>query len=149
MCCPQDICSLQEEIDKMNKMSIMSKKEMKDLVILLVNNCDKSIKKDFKELADTLLELISSKTISEKIKYDSLNKFIFTYLLGNVNKETHHTQITGRVDIDVENYDFKLICNSKFAYDLALLKSIIERMNKKYKVDKIDIINLIMLMLIK
>ena len=114
----------------MNKMSIMSKKEMKDLVILLVNNCDKSIKKDFKDLADTLLDLISSKTIPEKIKYDSLNKFIFTYLLGNVNKETEHTQITGRVDIDVENYDFKLITNSKFAYDLALLKSIIERMNK-------------------
>lgn len=133
----------------MNKMSIMSKKEMKDLVILLVNNCDKSIKKDFKKLADTLLELISSKTIPEKIKYDNLNKFIFTYLLGNVNKETSHTQITGRVDIDVENYDFKLITNSKFAYDLALLKSIIERMNKKYKVDKIDIINLIMLMLLK
>ena len=130
-------------------MNIMSKKEMKDLVILLDNNCDKSIKKDFKELADTLLELINSKTIPEKIKYDSLNKLIFTYLLGNVNKETEHTQITGRVDIDFENYDFKLICNSKFAYDLALLKSIIERMNKKYKVDKIDIINLIMLMLIK
>ena len=133
----------------MNKMSIMSKKEMKDLVILLVNMCDKSIKKDFKELADTLLELISSKTMPEKIKYDSLNKFIFTYLLGNVNRETDHTQITGRVDIDVENYDFKLITNSKFAYDLALLKSIIERMNKKYKIDKIYIINLIMLMLIK
>lgn len=133
----------------MNKMSIMSKKEMKDLVILLVNNCDKSIKKDFKDLADTLLELISSKTIPEKVKYDSLNKFIFTYLLGNVNKETEHRHITGRVDIDVENYDFKVITNSKFAYDLALLKSIIERMNKKYKVDKIDIINLIMLMLIK
>ena len=133
----------------MNKMSIMSKKEMKDLVILLVNMCDKSIKKDFKDLADTLLDLISSKTIPEKIKYDSLNKFIFTYLLGNVNRETERTQITGRVDIDVENYDFKLITNSKFAYDLALLKSIIERMNKKYKVDKLDIINLIMLMLIK
>lgn len=130
-------------------MNIMSKKEMKDLVILLVNNCDKSIKKDFKYLSDTLLELISSKTIPDKIKYDSLNKLIFTYLLGNVNKETEHTQITGRVDIDFENYDFKLICNSKFAYDLALLKSIIERMNKKYKVDKLDIINLIMLMLIK
>ena len=130
-------------------MNIMSKKEMKDLVILLVNMCDKSIKKDFKELADTLLELINSKTIPEKIKYDSLNKFIFTYLLGNANTEEHHTQITGRLDIDVENYDFKIICNSKFAYDLALLKSIIERMNKKYKVDKIDIINLIMLMLIK
>lgn len=133
----------------MNKMSIMSKKEMKDLVILLVNNCDKSIKKDFKDLADTLLELISSKTIPEKVKYDSLNKFIFTYLLGNVIKETEHTHITGRVDFDVENHDFKVITNSKFAYDLALLKSIIERMNKKYKVDKIDIINLIMLMLIK
>lgn len=133
----------------MNKMSIMSTKEMKDLVILLVNNCDKSIKKDFKDLGDTLLELISSKTMPEKIKYDSLNKFIFTYLLGNVNKETEHTHITRRVDIDVENYDFKLITNSKFAYDLALLKSIIERMNKKYKVDKIDIINLIMLMLLK
>lgn len=133
----------------MNKMSIMSKKEMEDLVILLVNNCDKSIKKDFKDLADTLLELISSKTMPEKIKYDSLNKFIFTYLLGNVNKETERTHITGRVDIDVENYDFKIITNSKFAYDLALLKSIIERMNKKYKVDKIDIINLIMLMLLK
>lgn len=130
-------------------MNIMSKKEMKDLVILLVNNCDKSIKKDFKDLGDTLLELISSKTISEKIKYDSLNKFIFTYLLGNVNTEEHHTQITGRVDIDVENYDFKIMANSKFAYDLALLKSIIERMNKKYKVDKLDIVNLIMLMLIK
>ena len=130
-------------------MNIMSTKEMKDLVILLVNNCDKSIKKDFKELADTLLELISSKTMPEKIKYDSLNKFIFTYLLGNVNKDTEHTHITWKVDIDVENYDFKLLCNSKFAYDLALLKSIIERMNKKYKVDKIDIINLIMLMLIK
>lgn len=133
----------------MNKMSIMSTKEMKDLVTLLVNMCDKSIKKDFNELADTLLELISSKTIPEKIKYDSLNKFIFTYLLGNVNKDTDNTHITGEVDIDVENYDFKLLCNSKFAYDLALLKSIIERMNKKYKVDKIDIINLIMLMLIK
>lgn len=133
----------------MNKISIMSKKEMKDLVILLVNMCDKSIKKDFKELADTLLELINSKTIPEKIKYDSLNKFIFTYLLGNANTEEQHTQITGKLDIDVENYDFKLICNSKFAYDLALLKSIIERMNKKYKVDKLDIINLIMLMLIK
>lgn len=133
----------------MNKMSIMSTKEMKDLVTLLVNMCDKSIKKDFNELADTLLELISSKTIPEKIKYDSLNKFIFTYLLGNVNKDTDNTHITGKVDIDVENYDFKLLCNSKFAYDLALLKSIIERMNKKYKVDKIDIINLIMLMLIK
>lgn len=130
-------------------MNIMSKKEMKDLVILLVNNCDKSIKKDFKELADTLLELINSKIIPDKIKYDSLNKLIFTYLLGNVNKETERTQITGRVDIDVENYDFKIITNSKFAYDLALLKSIIERMNKKYKVDKLDIINLIMLMLIK
>lgn len=34
----------------MNKMSIMSTKEMKELVILLVNMCDKSIKKDFKEL---------------------------------------------------------------------------------------------------
>lgn len=133
----------------MNKMSIMSTKEMKDLVTLLVNMCDKSIKKDFNELADTLLELISSKTIPEKIKYDSLNKFIFTYLLGNVNKDTDNTHITGKVDIDVENYDFKLLCNSKFAYDLALLKSIIERMNKKYKVDKLDIINLIMLMLIK
>lgn len=133
----------------MNKMSIMSTKEMKDLVTLLVNMCDKSIKKDFNELADTLLELISSKTIPEKIKYNSLNKFIFTYLLGNVNKDTDNTHITGKVDIDVENYDFKLLCNSKFAYDLALLKSIIERMNKKYKVDKIDIINLIMLMLIK
>ena len=133
----------------MNKMSIMSIKEMKDLVTLLVNNCDKSIKKDFKDLADTLLELISSKTMPEKVKYDSLNKFIFTYLLGNVNKETERTHITGRVNIDVENYDFKLITNSKFAYDLALLKSIIERMNKKYKIDKIDIINLIMLMLIK
>lgn len=130
-------------------MNIMSKKEMKDLVILLVNNCDKSIKKDFKDLSDTLLELISIKTIPDKNKYDSLNKLIFTYLLGNVNKETEHTQITGRVDIDFENYDFKLICNSKFAYDLALLKSIIERMNKKYKVDKLDIINLIKLMLIK
>lgn len=133
----------------MDKMSIMNKNEMKDLVILLVNNCDKSIMKDFKNLADTLLELISSKTISEKIKYDSLNKFIFTYLLGNVNNEIEHIEITGRVDIDVENYDFKLITNSKFAYDLALLKSIIGRMNKKYKVDKIDIINLIMLMLLK
>lgn len=130
-------------------MNIMSTKEMKDLVILLVNMCDKSIKKDFKELADTLLVLISRKTIPEKIKYDSLNKFIFTYLLGNANTEEQHTQITAKLDIDVENYDFKLICNSKFAYDLALLKSIIERMNKKYKVDKLDIINLIMLMLIK
>lgn len=130
-------------------MSIMSEKEMKDLVILLVNMCDKSIKKDFKELGDTLLTLISSKTIPEKIKYDSLNKFIFTYLLGNANTEEQHTQITGKLDIDFKNYDFKLICNSKFAYDLALLKSIVERMNKKYKVDKIDIINLIMLMLIK
>lgn len=97
----------------MNKMSIMSTKEMKDLVTLLVNMCDKSIKKDFNELADTLLELISSKTILEKIKYDSLNKFIFTYLLGNVNKDTDNTHITGKVDIDVENYDFKLLCNSK------------------------------------
>lgn len=130
-------------------MSIMSEKEMKDLVILLVNMCDKSIKKDFKELGDTLLTLISSKTIPEKIKYDSLNKFIFTYLLGNANTEEQHTQITGKLDIDFKNYDFKLICNSKFTYDLALLKSIVERMNKKYKVDKIDIINLIMLMLIK
>lgn len=130
-------------------MNIMSTKEMKDLVILLVNMCDKSIKKDFKELADTLLELINSKTIREKIKYDSLNKFIFIYLLGNANTEEHNTQITARLNIDVENYDFKLISNSKFAYDLALLKSIIERMNKKYKVDKLDIINLIMLMLIK
>lgn len=50
---------------------------MKDLVILLVNMCDKSIKKDFKDLGDTLLELISSKTMPEKVKYDSLNKFIF------------------------------------------------------------------------
>lgn len=133
----------------MNKMSIMSTKEMKDLVILLDNMCDKSIKKDFKDLGETLLDLISSKSIPEKIKYDSLNKFIFTYLLGNVNRETEQTHITGRVDIDVENYDFKLITNSKFAYDLALLKSIIERMNKKYKVDKLDIVNLIMLMLIK
>lgn len=130
-------------------MSIMSEKEMKDLVILLVNMCDKSIKKDFKELGDTLLTLISRKTIPEKIKYDSLNKFIFTYLLGNANTEEQLTQITGKLDIDFKNYDFKLICNSKFAYDLALLKSIVERMNKKYKVDIIDIINLIMLMLIK
>lgn len=130
-------------------MNIMSTKEMKDLVILLVNNCDKSIKKDFKELADNLLVLISRETIPDNIKYDSLNKFIFTYLLGNANTEEQRTQITAKLDIDVENYDFKLICNSKFAYDLALLKSIIERMNKKYKVDKLDIINLIMLMLIK
>lgn len=130
-------------------MNIMSEKEMKDLVILLVNNCDKSIKKDFKELADNLLVLISHETIPEKIKYDSLNKFIFTYLLGNANTEEQHTQITAKLDIDFKNYDFKLICNSKFAYDLALLKSIVERMNKKYKVDKLDIINLIMLMLIK
>ena len=133
----------------MNKMSIMSTKEMKDLVTLLVNMCDKSIKKDFNELADTLLELISSKTIPEKIKYDSLNKFIFTYLLGNVNKDTDNTHITGKVDIDVENYDFKLLCNSKFAYDLALLKTIIETMKNTYIRDNLYIINLIMLMLIK
>lgn len=131
----------------MNKMSIMSTKEMKDLVKLLVNMCDKSIKKDFKELGDTLLELISSKTIPDKIKYDSLNKFIFTYLLGNVKDKL---EIKESLNIDIQNYDFKFISsNSKFAYDLAELKSVVERMNKKYNVDKLDIINLIMLMLLK
>lgn len=83
----------------------------------------------------------------EKIKYDSLNKFIFTYLLGNVKDKL---EIRESLTIDIQNYDFKFTSsNSKFAYDLAELKSVVERMNKKYNVDKLDIINLIMLMLLK
>lgn len=130
-------------------MNIMSTKEMKDLIIMLINmrgkNCE--CENELKELTETLLDLVSIKTIPEKIKYDAISKYIFTYLVAHGNC---CPCISGKVNIDYKRYNYNLVLSkSDFSTELALLKSIVEKMNKKYKIDKITIINLVMLLLLK
>lgn len=130
-------------------MNIMSTKEMKDLIITLINmrgkNCD--CENDLKELTETLLDLVCTKTIPDQVKLDAINKYVFTFLLANGNC---CPKIEGRVNIDYKRYNYNLVLSkSDFSTELALLKSIVEKMNKKYKIDKITIINLVMLLLLK
>lgn len=130
-------------------MNIMSTKEMKDLIIMLINmggkNCE--CENELKELTETLLDLVSTKTIPEIIKYDAISKYIFTYLVAHGNC---CPCISGKVNIDYKRYNYNLVLSkSDFSTELALLKSIVEKMNKKYKIDNNTIINLVMLLLLK
>lgn len=130
-------------------MNIMSTKEMKDLILTLINmrgkNCE--CENDLKELTETLLDLVCTKTIPDQVKLDAINKYVFTFLLAT---GTCSPKIEGRVNIDNKRYNYNLVLSkSDFSTELALLKSIVEKMNKKYKIDKITIINLVMLLLLK
>lgn len=130
-------------------MNIMSTKEMKDLIIMLMNmrgkNCE--YENDLKELTETLLNLVCTKTIPDQVKLDAITKYIFTYLLAYGNC---CPSISGKVNIDYKRYNYNLVLSkSDFGTELALLKSVVNKMNKKYKIDKITIINLVMLLLLK
>lgn len=124
-------------------MKIMSTIEMKDLIKMLINYIPKEYKEDVKELSESLINLVSSKGVDEDIKIEALNKFIFTCLISS---NTDFSNILARLNIDWKNYKYNLkLSNSTFLQDLAILKSLTEKMDKKYKIGKLNIINLFML----
>ena len=124
-------------------MKMMSTIEMKELIKMLINYIPKEYKKDIKELSESLMNLVSSKGVDDDIKIEALNNFIFTCLISS---NTDFSNILGRVNIDWKNYKYNLkLSNSTFLQDLALLKSLTEKMDKKYKIGKLNIINLFML----
>lgn len=124
-------------------MKLMSTTEMNDLIKILINYIPKEFKEDVKELSESLMNLVSSKGVDEDIKIEALNKFIFTCLIIS---NSDFSNILTRVNIDWKNYKYNLkLSNSSFLQDLALLKSLTEKMDKKYKIGKLNIINLFML----